>query len=112
MEKRFAYEPIGGDFVTCPTSHAIALYNAGKQAAFDSYIRGIIAGDVLYLRTFYPYPLEGLTAGELRAKSKALLNLYKADLLEALSREYGYTPKNLVLNAENDLLQGKGLTFL
>ena len=60
-EIRFSYNPFTKNYIESGCSHAVALYNKGKQKQFDEYIRGIILDDVLYLRTYYPFDLSSLT---------------------------------------------------
>jgi hypothetical protein len=109
-EIRFSYEPFKKEFLHCPTSHATALYNIGKQKDFDQYIRGIIQDNVLYLRTFYPFDdIEDLSGVELRQKSRTLLEQYQEAVLKVIGKEYNTTIKEISFNAENDLLTGLGL---
>jgi hypothetical protein len=109
-ELRFSYEPFKKDFIKCGTTHSLALYNKGKQKEFDQYIRGILYKEKLYLRTFYPFEgIEDLNGVELRQRSRELLESFKGDLLGVVAYEYGFTPTEIIYNAENDLLTGIGI---
>jgi len=102
---RFSYNPFTKDYIESGCSHAIALYNRGKQKQFDEYIRGIILDDVLYLRTYYPFEnLAELSKVELHQKSRELLEQYKDDILARVDKV-----KKVCYNVENDLLKGIGL---
>ena len=104
-ELRFSYNPFTNDYIESDSSHAIAIYNKGKQKQFDEYIRGIILNDVLYLRTYYPFDnLSELTLVELHQKSRELLE----DSLDEVLAKCGEV-NEVVFNAENDLLEGIGL---
>ncbi len=108
MEKRFCYNPFTNNLITCSQSHSIGLYNKGQGKNFDSFIRGIIFDDTLYLRTFYPFDdIDDLNYTELNKKSISLLNQFKTDILETIKKEYSIIPKTIIFNADNDLLKGK-----
>lgn len=104
-EIRFSYNPFTKNYIESGCSHAVALYNKGKQKQFDEYIRGIILDDVLYLRTYYPFDLSSLSLVELHQKSRQLLDQYLPEILKVISIE----PKEIKFNVENDLLKGIGL---
>jgi len=109
-EIRFSYEPFKKDFIKCSTTHSLALYNKGKQKEFDQYIRGIIVGTKLYLRTYYPFKdIDALKLYQLHQKSRTILEQFKGDILEAVKKEYGIKVSVIKYNAENDLLTGVGL---
>ena len=109
-EIRFNYEPFKKEFIKCSTTHSLALYNKGKQKEFDQYIRGIIIDEKLYIRTYYPFDdINDLNGVELRQRSRELLESFRGDLLGAVAYEYGFTPIEVIYNAENDLLTGLGL---
>ena len=109
-EIRFSYNPFTKDFIESTVCHAIAIANKGKTKSFDEYIRGIIIDDVLYLRTYFPFPIShGISVIELRQKSRELLESFRAEILGVLSYQYKYVTTDIVYNAENDLLEGIGL---
>ena len=106
-EYRFSYNPFTKDLIVSDTSHSLAIYNKGKQKKFDEYIRGIILDDVLYLRTYYPFPLNyGIAVTELNQKSRELLETYKDIILEQVKE---FKIKEIKFNVDNDLLKGVGL---
>lgn len=109
-EIRFSYNPITNDYIESNVSHAIAIYNKGKQKQFDEYIRGIILDGVLYLRLYYPYDdLSELSLVQLKQKSLELLEYYKNKILFIIE-EYDLGKINEIkYNVENDLLAGIGL---
>lgn len=110
-EIRFSYNPFSKDFIDCDSqSHSIALYNKGKQKLFDEYIRGIILGNVLYLRTYYPFEnLDELNLTELNQCSRALLTKSLSELLDKIKEVYSLENLEIKYNVTNDLLTGKGL---
>lgn len=106
-EYRFSYNPFTKDFIVSDTSHAIAILNKGKQKKFDEYIRGIVVKEVLYLRTYYPFPLTyGIAVTELNQKSRTLLETYKEVVLKQIKE---FKIKEIKFNVDNDLLKGIGL---
>jgi len=109
-EIRFSYNPFTNDFIESDSSHAVAIYNKGNQKRFDEYIRGIIVGETLYLRTYYPFEFtDGLSVTELRQKSFELLEYYKRKIL-FIVEEYDLGKiDDIKFNVENDLLTGIGL---
>lgn len=104
-EKRFSYNPFTKDFIEGGESHAVAIYNKGKQKQFDEYIRGIVHNKILYLRTYYPFTDFPSDSVELNRKSAELLESYEGEILKLLSDDI----RAIFYNAENDLLAGKGL---
>lgn len=109
-EIRFSYNPFTKDFLHCDTSHSVALYNKGKQKLFDEYIRGIVVGNKLYLRTYYPFEdISNLSLTALNQTSRELLEQYLEVVLKEVKREYNLQDLEIVYNASNDLLTGKGL---
>lgn len=107
MENRFFFNPLNGQLLNCgQSSHSCYAYNK-KLSSFDSFIRGIIVYNTLYLRTFYPFnDLSDLTYNDLQIKSRALLNQYIKDISRAVKKSYNIEIKKIILNAENDLLKG------
>ena len=111
--KKFSFNPFNGVFIDSAVNHAEAIYNhygnvIGACKAFDSYIRGIIKDDVLYLRTFYPYDdIDNLLWDDIQKKSRLLLGDYQTQILKAIKRQYDFIPSRIVLNADNDLLRNE-----
>jgi len=109
-EIRFSYEPFKKKFIHCTTSHSIALYNIGKQKDFDQYIRGIIVGNKLYLRLYYPFDnLSELSLYQLRQQSRTILHQFRLEILKVVKKEYDIDVSVIKYNVENDLLTGLGL---
>ena len=107
MESRFNYNPFTKEFFDGGLCHALSIHNKGRTKEYDTFIRGIISDNVLYLRTFYPFDdLSNLNYGQLQVKSKQLLRQFEADILHLIKREYNILIKDIVFNAENDLLKG------
>lgn len=110
LEIRFSYNPFTKEFIECNCSHALSIYNKGKTDKFDEYIRGIILGNTLYLRLYYPFDdLSELSLIELKQKSRELLESYYMDIAVALWVKYKFRPNDIEYNVENDLLTGIGL---
>lgn len=110
MEIRFSYNPFTNDFIKCTQSHSHALHNEGKQKLFDEYIRGIIIGDTLYLRTYYPFnDLSDLNLTQLNQRSRQLLEQSRSKINLLVLKEYKIAVKEIKFNVENDLLKGIGL---
>lgn len=110
METKFCYNPKTKHFLDCQTCHSTALHNHGKQSQFDSYIRGIIKGNTLYLRTFYPLKdIDSKTTQEINEKSFDLLFDNKESMLTNIKKFYcgSVNIKKIEYNVTNDLLQGK-----
>jgi hypothetical protein len=109
-EKRFSYNPFTKKLLHCTQSHSLTLYNIGKQKDFDQYIRGIIVGNKLYLRTFYPFDdIDVLKLYQLNQRSRTILEQFKDELLAVLEKEYAFKPSVIKFNVDNDLLKGIGL---
>jgi hypothetical protein len=106
-EYRISYNPYTKDYISGYTSHSIALYNKGKQKAFDEYIRGIILDDTLYLRIYYPYNnIDELTRDKIYQASYILLKDNTKDILKAIKSKDNITIKSIKYNIDNDLLKG------
>lgn len=111
-EKRFSYNPFNNDFLIDNNnlSHAETIYKAGKQKAFSEYIRGIIFENRLFLRLYYPYnDIESLTYNELKQKSYLLLKDNEKTILKHIEKTFQVSIKEIVYNADNDLLSGQKL---
>ena len=106
-EYRISYNPYTKDYISGRQSHSIQLYNQGKQACFDDYIRGIILDDVLYLRVYYPYNnIDTLTSDKLYQASYKLLKDNTRDILQAIKDKENITIKCIQYNVTNDILSG------
>ena len=109
-EYRISYNPYTNEYISGQASHAIQLYNKGRQAAYDDFIRGIILDDVLYLRVYYPFKdLENLTSDKLYRASLALLQANTKAILEVIKDKENITIKDIRYNVDNDLLRGLNL---
>jgi len=109
-EIRFSYNPFTKDYIESDTSHAVAIYNKGKQKQFDEYVRGIIFSNTLYLRLYYPFEdLPELSLVELKQRSRELLEKYKKEILQILKNKKVCAIVGIQFNVENDLLEGIGL---
>jgi hypothetical protein len=109
-EIRFSYNPFTKDFIESDSSHAIAIANKGKTKQYDEYIRGIIKGNDLYLRTYYPFDdLADLNLVQLKQKSYQLLLMNKSYITDLIKEKYGIDLDTYQVNIENDLLEGLGL---
>jgi len=109
-ELRINYNPFDNKYISGNSSHAIQLYNKGKQKSFDDYIRGIIIDDVLYLRMYYPFEnLSELNLNQLNKASYKLLKENESDILKRILEIEGITIKRIEYNVTNDLLQRIGL---
>lgn len=106
-EYRISYNPFSNDYISGGDSHSIALYNKGKQAQFEEYIRGIIVDNTLYLRLYYPFEdIEAISKTKLYQASSELLKGYTSDILERIQAEENINIKEIKYNVENDLLKG------
>jgi len=109
-EYRISYNPYTKDYISGNQSHSVQLYNKGRQASFDEYIRGIILDDVLYLRVYYPYEDIGtLTNVKLYQASFALLKDNTNNILKVIKDKENITIKDIRYNVDNDLLRGLNL---
>ena len=106
-EYRISYNPYTKDYIAGNQSHSVQLYNKGRQASFDEYIRGIILGDILYLRLYYHYEdIDTLTRDKLYQASLALLQANTKAILEVIKNKDNITIKSIKYNVDNDLLRG------
>jgi hypothetical protein len=106
-EERFAYNPFDKNFVECGYSHTSTLNGKGD---FWEYIRGIIVGNKIYLRLYYPFEdLNDLTETRLYQKSRTLLEQYRDKIIKEVKKHYGVELNDIEFNVENDLLKGIGL---
>jgi len=95
------------DYIAGKQPHSVQLYNKSRQASFDEYIRGIILGDVLYLRIYYPYEdIDTLTRDKLYKASLTLLKANVKAILEVIQDKENITIKSIKYNVDNDLLRG------
>ena len=109
-EIRFSYNPFTKDYIESGVDHATAIANKGKTKEFDEYIRGILVGDVVYLRLYYPFPdLSELSLVDLKQKSYELLLMNKHTIIDLVKSKFDIDVENIQFNVENDLLQGIGL---
>lgn len=77
-------------------------HKAELNKGFDYYIRGIIKGDNLYLRLYYPYEDIGeKTFTELKQASNELLEYSKPDILRKL-KDNNISIKETFLNVTNE----------
>jgi hypothetical protein len=112
-EYRISYNPYTKDYISGCQSHSIQLYNQGKQAYFDDYIRGIILDNVLYLRVFYPFKdIDTLTSDKLFSASLKLLKANQKTIRHKIKQDYNIPINKIVYNATNDLLSGLKLTCI
>ena len=113
IELRINYNPFTKHYTSDFNSHALQLYNKGKQKEFDSYIRGIIKDKVLYLRLYYPFnDLNNLTSIDLEQKSYTLLKGYFKEVIKAIKDNDKIKIKEVKFNYTNDLLKGLQLAFI
>lgn len=109
-EIRFSYNPFTKDYIESGVDHATAIANKGKTKEFDEYIRGILVGDVVYLRLYYPFnDLSELSLVDLKQKSYALLLMNKHTIIDLVKAKFDIDVDNIQFNVENDLLKGIGL---
>lgn len=112
-EYRISYNPYTKDYISGCQSHSIQLYNKGRQAQFDQYIRCIILDNVLYLRTYYPYDnIDTLTRDNLYKASLTLLKDNTKDILTILKYKDNITITKIKYNVNNDLLSGLKLSCI
>jgi len=110
-ELRINYNPFNNDYTSGYNEHSIQLYNKGKQKKFDEYIRGIIKGNVLYLRVFYPFDdIDTLTSDKLYQSSYTLLKEYETNILKVINENENININEVKYNVTNDLL--KDLNFI
>ena len=106
-EYRISYNPYTKEYLSGCASHSLQLYNKGRQASFDEYIRGIILDDVLYLRLYYPYEdIDTLTRDKLYQASLTLLKVNTKAILTVIKNKDNITIKSIKYNVDNDLLRG------
>ena len=108
---KFCYNPSTRHFIDCGSysDHATRLYNAGQQKSFDKFIRGIVDGDCLYLRTFYPAGVDfyddNLTVDKINRVSLYYLKENERGIIALVLRRYGIKIARIIFNAENGLLR-------
>ncbi len=108
MELRFCYNPYENIFLYGGNSHTEDIYNNGYSEEFDSFIRGIIKDNILYLRLYYPYKgINDLSLNEINIISNKLLVKYKKEILQKIKKNLKIKIESIVNNATNDLLAGK-----
>lgn len=108
MEKRIFYNTENGKAFIFSGPHVEFFHNhkADFQGNFDEYLRAIYSENILYIRVYYPYNDIGeLSYNDLMSKSRALIDIYKADLIKALVKQ-GLTIDKAVLNVTNGDLKG------
>ena len=106
-EYKILYNPYTKDYISGSQSHSIQLYNQGKQACFDDYIRGIILDDVLYLRIYYPYEdIQDRAYQDILLASNKLLKDNTRAILALIKRKENITINKIEYNVTNDLLSG------
>jgi hypothetical protein len=106
-EYRISYNPYTKDYISGCQSHSIQLYNQGKQACFDDYIRGIILDNVLYLRVYYPFSnIDTLTSDKLYKASYKLLKDNIRDILQVIKDKENIIIHKIEYNVTNDILSG------
>jgi len=107
IEKRFSYNPFTSNYISGYESHTLQLYNQGKQACFDEYIRGIIVNNTLYLRVYYPFKdIDTLTRDKLFSSSLKLLKANIQPILTHIKQDYNIPIHKIEYNVTNDLLLG------
>jgi len=111
---KFCYNPYSKTFFDCGyNDHAITLYKAGEQKAFDQYIRGIILENVVYLRLYWPFSMdEGMTIDKLNKLSHDLLQAEKTAILQAVKENLNIVPGRIVYNADNEVFQALGIRYI
>jgi hypothetical protein len=105
---KFSYNPFNEDFIKSGYIHSLDL----RGKCFREYIRGVIKGNKLYLRAYYPYnpdDISGFTLNELYSKSRKILELYIRDLSGLIKWEYKIIIKDIIYNADKDLYN-KGIS--
>jgi len=107
MEKRFCFEPFKKVFFDCKESHVTEINNRKLQKKFDTFIRGIIKDNTLYLRVFYPFEnINELTYKELIQHSNTLLKENLKGIKSVIKKEYKLTQKIIKLSVTNTDLKG------
>jgi len=109
MEIRFSFHPqenvllIARDYL----SHGESIRKEGLGRPFDSWIRGIIFDNRLYLRAFYPLPdIDSRTGQEITDKSFSLLFDARKAIIKALKGQGIKIPSKVIYNVTNDDLRG------
>lgn len=106
MENRFSYNPKSKEFITGYLDHSEGISKQGKFP-FDTYIRGILKDNVLYLRLYYPLKdIDQKSIEEIEEKSFSLLFDNLKQIKALIKKEYNLKIKEVVFNAKNDLLKG------
>ena len=107
IEYRVNYNPYTKDYISGSQSHSIQLYNQGKQACFDDYIRGIIVDTTLYLRIYYPFKdLQDKELQFILLASEKLLQENTRDILQAIKDKENIPIHKIEYNTTNDILLG------
>jgi len=107
IEYKILYNPYTRDYISGNQSHSLQLYNQGKQACFDDYIRGIILDDVLYLRVYYPFKdLQDKDLEYILLASKKLLKDNTRAILALIKHKENIPINKIEYNVTNDLLSG------
>lgn len=114
-EYKIAYNPFTKEYFSGCTSHCVQFWNKKLPLVkFDDYIRGIILGDVLYLRVYYPFSdLSDLCHdNKLYHASLKLLKENTNAILTLIKDKENITIAKIKYNVTNDLLSGLKLTCI
>jgi hypothetical protein len=109
METRFSFHPVKKILLvsSCGELHADTIRKEGKRLPFDSWIRGIIAGNKVYFRTFYPdADIDEMDGESIRKTSFSLTFDALKNIKEALHKAKIKTPSKVAYNVTNDDLRG------
>jgi len=99
--KRIFYNQDNKALYLFSESHACYIANNKKtlHKDFDYYIRGVIEGNRLFLRLYYPYnDIDERTFTEIKQASNILLSEVQADIIKELKKhdiEISETVKNV-----------------
>lgn len=109
MELKFSFHPVKKILLVSSLgeAHSDTIAKRGKKLPFDTWIRGIIIDNKLYLRTFYP--LQDIEEKSLEEVKEASFNrLFDAQksLLKALKSQGIAKPSKIAYNVNNDDLKG------